>query len=249
LWEKKDARCDADDPADRPFGSVWDHVAFDTETKFAVTVIPGKRGVANIRRAVKDFAARTDGILPELVTTDFYKPYRDVLLEVYGTREAVPRRNARGRSPNPHLVPPPDLVYAAVHKIRRKGRVVKVVIRQIFGTPDQRERALLRSSVSCKVNVAFVERYNATDRHLNSRKVRKAYTFSKNPELHEAATYWSQGVYNFCRLNRALTLRVETTRGKQIISRSPAMAQGITDHIWAVQEFVCHQACPHETLL
>lgn len=249
MWGKKDGRCDANDPADRPLGSVWDHVALDAETKFAVTVIPGRRGVANIRRAVKDFAARTDGILPELVTTDFYKPYRDVLLEVYGTREAIPRRHPRGRSPNPHLVPPPDLVYAAVHKIRRKGRIVQVVIRQIFGTLEQREQALQRSSVSQKVNVAFVERYNATDRHLNARKVRKAYTFSKNPELHEAATYWSQAIYNFCRLNRALTLRGETTLGRRTVPRSPAMAQGITDHIWTVNEFACHQACPHETLL
>jgi hypothetical protein len=249
LWGKKDARCDADDPADRLLGSVWDHVALDTETKFAVTVIPGKRGVASIRRAVKDFAVRTDGILPGLVTTDFYKPYRDVLLEVYGTCEAVPRRHALGRLPKPCLVPPPDLVYAVVQKIRRKGRVVQIVIRQIFGTPDQLEQALRRSSVSHKVNVSFVERYNATDRHLNSRKVRKAYTFSKDPQLHEAATYWSQGVYNFCRLNRALTLRGGTTLGQRTTPRSPAMAQGITNHIWTVKEFVCHQACPHGTLL
>ena len=249
MWEKKDARCDADDPADQPLGSVWDHVALDAETKFAVTVIPGKRGVANIRRAVKDFASRTDGVPPQLVTTDFYKPYRDSLLEVYGNRVPVPRRCPRGRLPKPRLVPPSGMVYAAVHKIRRKGRVVRVAIRQLFGTPDEMERALQRSSVSHKVNVAFVERYNATDRHLNARKARKVYTFSKDPQLHEAATYWSQGVYNFCRLHRGLTLRRSGFPGSRTTHRSPAMAQGITDHIWTVPEFVRHQACPPVTFL
>jgi len=249
LWEKKDGRCDADNPADRPLGSVWDHVALNVETKFAVTVIPGKRGVTSVRRAVRDFASRTDGAPPELVTTDFYKPYRDSLLETYGRRVPVPRRCPRGRRPKPRLVPPSGMVYAAVHKIRRKGRVVRVQVHQLFGTPNELERALQRSSVSKKVNVAFVERYNATDRHLNARKARKVYTFSKDPELHEAATYFCQGVYNFCRLNRGLTLRPSGLPGSRATHRSPAMAQGITDHIWTVQEFVCHQACPPVTSL
>ena len=166
----------------------------DVETKFAVTVVPGKRGAKSIRQAVRDFADRTDGVPPELVTTDFYKPYRDVLLEVYGDRVAVPRHCPRGRPPKPRLVPPPGMVYAAVHKVRRKGRVVRVLIRQLFGAPHELERALQHSRVSRKVNVAFVERYHATDRHLNARKGRKVYTFSKDSLLHAAATYWSQGV-------------------------------------------------------
>jgi len=249
LWGKKDDRCDAADPADQPLGSVWDHVALDVETKFAVSVIPGKRGVASVRRAVKDFAGRTDGVPPELVTSDLYKPYRDILLDVYGEREAVPRRSPRGRPPKPRLVPPQGMVYAVVNKIRRKGRVVHVLIRQLFGTPGELDRALQRSRVSQKVNVAFVERYNATDRHLNARKGRKVYTFSKDPQLHEAATYWSQGVYNFCRLNRALTIPRSGLPGSRATHRSPAVAQGITDHIWTVQEFSRHQACPPVILL
>jgi len=141
------------------------------------------------------------------------------------------------------------MVYAVVHKVRRKGSVVDVLVRQLFGTPDELDRALQRSSVSQKVNVAFVERYNATDRHLNARKSRKVYTFSKNPQLHEAATHFCQGMYNFCRAHRGLTIRpAGVPRGKPT-PRSPAVAQGITDHIWSVQEFVCYQVCPSETIL
>lgn len=244
MWGKKDKACDADDPADEGLGSVWDHVAFDAEAKLAVTVVPGKRGVANIRRTVKDFASRTNGVPPELITSDAYKPYRDVLLEVYGEKKPVKRRHRRGRPPNPRRVPPPGMVYAVVHKVRHKGRVVRVNVRVVFGTEEQLRAALHCSSVSEHVNIAYVERYNATDRHLNSRKARKVYSFSKHLLFHEAATYFTQGIYNFCRHNRGLTIKTRSGSRTRLTRRTPAMASGITDHIWTVEEFVRYQACP-----
>jgi len=248
LWGKKDKKCNGDDPADEGLGSVWDHVAFDPETKLAVAVVPGKRGVANIRRAVKDFAGRTNGVPPELITSDAYKPYRDVLLEVYGEKKPVKRRHRRGRKPKPRRVPPPGMVYAVVHKVRRKGRVVRVNVRLVFGFEEQLRVALQSSSVSQHVNIAYVERYNATDRHLNSRKARKVYSFSKHPLLHEAATYFTQGIYNFCRHNRGLTIKTCSHSRTRLTHRAPAMASGITDHIWTVEEFVRYQACPPVTI-
>jgi len=248
LWGKKDDRCDPDDPGDQEFGSVWDHVAFDPQTKLAISVVAGKRGVASVRRAVREFAARTDKRVPQLVTTDGYKPYRDVLLEVYGKPVEAPRRSGPGRPPKPRLQQPAELVYVAVQKHRRKGRVVKITLRQVFGTAEQAERALAQSSVSHQFNTALVERYNATDRHLCARKGRKVYRFSKDPGLHRAATAYSQGIYNFCRANRGLTRRTGSGSDRRLIHRSPAMAQGITDHVWSVLEFVYHQACPPVTL-
>lgn len=244
MWGKKDKQCNADDPADESLGSVWDHVAFDPETKLAVTVVPGKRGVANIRCAVKDFASRTNGVVPELITSDAYKPYRGVLLEVYGEEKPGRRRHRRGRPPKARRVPPPGMVYAVVHKVRHKGRVIRVNVRVVFGTEEQLCAALHCSSVSEHVNIAYVERYNATDRHLNSRKARKVYSFSKHPLFHEAATYFTQGIYNFCRHNRGLTIKTLSHSHPRLTRRTPAMASGITDHIWTVEEFVRYQTCP-----
>jgi len=162
-----------------------------------------------------------------------------------------------------------EVVYAVVHKVRRKGRVVGVNVRVVFGTEEQLCAALHCSSVSEHVNIAYVERYNATDRHLNSRKARKVYSFSKHPLFHEAATYFTQGIYNFCRHNRGLTIKTRRSapshsalsswpkggsrpRGSRsrtrLTRRTPAMASGITDHIWTVEEFVRYQACPPVTL-
>jgi hypothetical protein len=213
----------------------------EAETKFAVAVVAGKRTVESVRKQIGELAERTDGELPRLVTSDEYKPYRRVLLEVYGQSKPRRRRFRRGRKPLPRRVPPDGLVYATVHKHRRNGRVVGTSIERIFGSAEQLKQALAASPVSTKVNTAFVERYNGTDRHLNSRKGRKVYRFSKDPGLHEAMTHYAQTIYNFCRPNRSLALR--RADGSRL-ERSPAMAQGLTDHLWSVRELACRQACP-----
>ena len=84
------------------------------------------------------------------------------------------------------------LNYATVHKTRKKGRVVKVTTRVIFGTAVTVAAALGASAASRTVNTAFVERHNGTDRNRNARKVRKTYCFSKDWWIHRAATFFSK---------------------------------------------------------
>jgi len=202
-----------------------------------VSLVVGKLSLQNQRALMKDFKARTQGKLPELFTSDYRKCYRRILLETYGKATPRERQGTRGRFPNPILTPPSDLVYAVVHKHRRKGRVVKTEIHQIFGTPVQLEAALLQSPVSRKVNTAFVERSNGTARHRNSRQVRKTYAFSKKWERHEDQAWLSLVGYNFCWAVR--TLREEVANG-QWRQRTPAMVAGLTDHVWPVAEWLAH---------
>ena len=91
----------------------------------------------------------------------------------------------------PRKVAPASLCYAVVHKVRRLGRVVEVLIRLIFGTAAGLAQALSASSASRAVNVSFLERQHLTDRHRSARKRRKTHCFSKRWEAHEAATYFS----------------------------------------------------------
>jgi hypothetical protein len=85
---------------------------------------------------------------------------------------------------------PPELTYATVEKRRRRGGVVEILVHLIFGPMAPLAKALRLSRVSRQVNVSFLERYNATDRHKNARKVRKTYTFSKDWRVHESITYF-----------------------------------------------------------
>ncbi len=177
---------------------------------------------------------RTDGVLPDLITTDEYKPYQSAILNAYGTRVEHQHTGRPGRPRNPRLEPPAGLVYALVHKTREKGTVVGVSIRHIFGTDTQLKQALERSAVSTHVNTSFVERFNGAVRQHNSRKARKVYSFSKEFKHHVAMSWFAAAYYNFCRPHLGLRENVEGHWSK----RTPAMASGISDHVWSLSEFM-----------
>ena len=173
-----------------------------------------------------------------LMTSDEYKPYRDAILEMYGEKYPRRRKGRRGRRPNPGRRASEGLLCAVVHKHRRKGKVVRVSTRLIYGKRRELWEALENSASSRNVNIAFVERYNGSDRHQNARKARKSYRFSKDSELHDAATYFTMYSYNFCWPVR--TLRQRRDDGTWGPPRTPAMAAGLTDHVWSMEEWITH---------
>jgi IS1 family transposase len=235
---KKQKNCDPDDPADDHCGDYWDYVAYDSEHRLVLVVIPGARTEENGREPVAEVAARLDGAPPELMTSDEYPVYEEAIRETFG--EPVPAGRKPGR---PRVVPerrvPEGVVYATVHKHRVKGRVVAVEPRLVFGSPDEVEEALGESGSSSTVNTSFVERQNATDRHRNARKGRKTYRFSKDWQVHEAMTYLTLYSYNFCWCVRTLRVKDEAGRWR---ARTPAVAAGLTDHVWTWREWFTRPA-------
>src|SRR5438105_4545880 len=144
------------------------------------------------------------------------------------------RQGTRGRHPEPVQVPPEELTYATAHKTRENNRVVQVEARVVYGTNAAVQAALDNSSVSGSVNTAYVERQNGTDRNRNARKVRKTYCFSKDWDIHEAVGYFTLYSYNFCWPVR--TLR-QPGRDGRWRPRTPAMAAGLTDHVWTLTQW------------
>jgi hypothetical protein len=74
---------------------------------------------------------------------------------------------------------------------------------------------------------------------MNGRLVRKALSFSKELRFLKAASALEDGLYNFPRPLK--TLRVEVANPSQYVpwqQRTPAMAAGLTDHIWTVKELL-----------
>jgi IS1 family transposase len=209
-------------------------VAFDPESRLVVSVVPGERTAENVAAVVEDFKRRTGGRMMDLITTDGYPAYEEAILNAYGATITPPRTGKRGRPKGPYQVAPPGLIYAVVEKTRAKGRVVKIATRVVFGTMAAVMLALGMSKVSRAINTAFVERENATDRHRNARKARKTYRFSKDWRYHESVTYLTMYAYNFCWPVR--TLAVRDDRGHRQ-PRSPAMAAGLADHVWSMDEW------------
>jgi len=232
---KKEKHCDPEEPADTKQGDNWDHVALDPEHRLVVSVVPGKRSAENVEKVVQDFKARTGGRPMNLITSDEYPAYKAAILTAYGTEVVPPHTGKPGRPKAPYKVAPPELQYATVHKTREKGWVVKVDFRVVFGTVLEVLTALAQSGVSTAINTAVVERHNGTDRNRNARKIRKSYCFSKNWDVHEALTYFTLYSYNFCWPVRTLRVRAAEGHWRQ---RTPAMAAGLSDHIWTLFEWL-----------
>ena len=75
------------------------------------------------------------------------------------------------------------------------------------------------------ISTSFVERQNLTMRMQMRRFTRLTNAFSKKIENHAWAVALHYMHYNFCRIHQ--TLRV-----------TPAMAAGVTDHVWDISEIV-----------
>lgn len=238
---KKQEHCDPDDPADAQKGDWWDHKVYDPEHRLVLAVVPGARNGENAEEAVAQLVRRTEGRDMNHITSDEHRPYKEAILQAYGVEATTTASGLPVRAPR--KVAPPGLCYATVHKVRRLGRVVEIVTRLIFGTAAQLAAALLASAVSRAVNVSFLERQHLTDRHRNARKRRRTYCFSKDWEAHEAATYFTLYSYNFCWPVR--TLRTRSPEGPWQ-KRTPAMAAGLTDHVWSLAEWLRFPAVKRE---
>jgi len=227
---KKAENCDPDDPADADKGDWWDHLAYDPEYRLVVCVEPGARAGESVEAVVADSKHRTGGRPMGLITSDEHRPYKEAILLAYGI-EATPKR--RGRPANaPREVAPASLCHAAVHKVRRLGRVVEVIIRLIYVTAALLAAALGASTASERVNVSFLERQHLTNRHPDARKT---YRFSKSWESHVAATYFTLYSDNFSWPVRTLRIRSPEETWQR---RTLAMAAGLADHVWSLAEWL-----------
>jgi IS1 family transposase len=234
--ERKEKHCR---PEGARRGDCWDHTALDPESRLVVSLVVGKRTAEAVSEVVQDSHRRTGGRVMRLMTSDEYPAYVDAIRSTYGTTVVPPRTGRPGRPRRPYTVLPPEVTYATVHKHRENDRVVRVSTRVVFGTLVAVALALLASAVSRAVNTCFVERHNGTDRNRCSRKARKTYGFSKDWDVHGAATRFSHFSYNFCWPVRTLRVRGEDGGWQK---RTPAMAAGLTDHVWTLREWLSFPA-------
>jgi IS1 transposase len=196
--------------------------------------VVGRHDQANADTLVAGIKQRSDRHIP-FFTSDELKHYDDALLESYGSRYEFPKTGKAGRPRKPILKAPKNLLYAQVVKRRKKGRVVEITSRVVFGTEKAVAKQLKQSPVSKHINTSFVERNNLTMRHQNRRLTRKTIAFSKKRERLEQQLHLAFAYYHFVKPHLGLRLEVNG-ESKKYLNRSPMMAAGITDHIWTMSE-------------
>jgi len=254
LWTfiaKKEAHLTPLEKLQEIYGDAWVWIAFSPVCKLVPAWVVGKRTLPHARRLVFRLKSATDGQIP-FFTSDELPHYAEALLEIYGEWFQPPRNGTRGRFPKPRRIPPPDLCYAVVVKDREKGRVVEVTTRIVYGTTEQVAATLQASPVSHTINTYGVERNNLTVRQHSRRMGRKVNAFSKDPDYLEDQLTWAFAYYHFVVPHRGLRQRLPQplpTKGRRGSYKkwkpvTPAMAAGLTDHVWTMDELLSFRVPP-----
>jgi hypothetical protein len=208
----------------------------------------GKHTKENAIRFVEDIRDRTAGD-PPLFLSDAFVCYEDVLLQVYG-EDRTPPYKGRGRRPKTRKVFPEGLLYAQVVKQQEQGRLVAWETRVIVGTQEEIVERIRRDGKGSGINTSFIENRNGGYRRENRRLTRKTQCHSKKIRCHEAQIDFSTAHHNFVKPNAGLRTRREDDAPRferKYNESTPAMAEGITDHVWSLEELllkripkVCH---------
>jgi IS1 family transposase/transposase-like protein len=254
LWSfvrKKEAHLTLAEKVLALYGDAWVWIAFAPAWRLAAAFVVGKRDQDNANVLLERLHAVSCGYIP-FFTSDQLPHYARALLHVYGIPEVILHiPGKRGPKPRPKLLPPSHLHYAQVVKRRKGGRVVKVTTKIIFGTEEAVQHRLAVSPVSQTINTSFVERNNLTCRQCNGRLSRKVLSFSKDLTWLEKHLWLSLAYYHFVLPHeslRRLLPQPQPTRGsgspKKWQAVTPAMAAGLTDHAWTMEELLSYRVPP-----
>lgn len=178
---------------------------------------------------------------PLLICVDGFIAYVQAVQRVF--RSPLPS-GKRGR---PWLIPWPDIHLGQVVKRYQGKRVVDVARRMAQGCLEKAITLLKSSHGGTKLNTAFIERLNATFRSRLAVLVRRSRALVRNPETLEPLMFLMGCTYNFCTEHKSLRLKLWVgSHGYRWVQRTPAIAAGLTDHIWTVKELLLFRIPPPE---
>jgi hypothetical protein len=143
----------------------------------------------------------------------------------------------------------PGLLYAQVVKRTRRRRIVEVIHRVVIGTQTKVDAVL--APCGWQINTAMVERLNLSLRQRVAAIRRRSATTCKSATGLTQPLILFQVYHNFVLSHASLRLPLpapEATNGtgsaRQWQPRTPAMAAGLTDHVWSLKEVLLYRVPP-----
>jgi len=171
---------------------------------------------------------------PLLVLTDGWNAYPGSIRRAF--REKVKQTSGVGRA---CLQVWPELHIGTVIKRTQKKRVVEITRKMAHGLMAQAETLLMLSHGGSVLNTAFIERLNGTFRERLASLTRKSRHAARRLFALETGMYLIGCSYNFCFPHH------ELSKAKHVGSPcTPAMAAGLTDHIWSIFELLSYRIIP-----
>jgi hypothetical protein len=211
-------------------GIVWMALAMMVKTRLWLGgEVSEQRDMPLIRRLIER-VRRCAARRPLLVCTDGLVSYIRAIRETF--RDPVPT----GKGGRPRLRRWRHGLIAQVVKRYERRRVVETERRIIDGTPARVETLRRRSQGDGVINTAYIERLNATFRERLASLTRRGRALARRTLTLQHGMYLIGTVYNFCTPHASLA---HAGRGT-----TPAMAAGITDHGWTVQELLSFHVPP-----
>lgn len=249
LWALLGRR-DRDEEGEKQRGKRWVWAGMDPESKLMLGYVIGDRSQACAQLLIHIIVALlAPGCIP-VFFSDGWSAYGMALLTHFGHWVETPRRHKKGATPKPRWHPLPELQYAQVVKKRAKGRVVSVSHKVIYGSLEA-IKSMLDSSVGKVINTAFIERLNLTLRQHTPALGRKTVGLAKGQSGLSRQLTLAQAYYNFCLPHFGLRIPLPEpipTKGfgspKVWQYRSPAMAAGVTNHIFPLEELLLFRLPP-----
>lgn len=190
--------------------------------------------IDNVMRQVRRCARSLCAIL---ICTDGFAAYPKSIIKAF--RYKVKDTPGPGASKK---VVWPRLYIGTVIKRTAKRRVTEVSRRMSYGQWRKAKKLIKASKGGKKINTSFIERFNGTIRERFAPLTRKCrYAAAKTTTVH-TGIYLIGCVYNFCSPHYELSK--SQTKGGYGFSCTPAMASGLTDHVWSVKELLTYKVAP-----
>jgi transposase-like protein len=217
-------------------GRQWVWVSFAPEFRLMITAIVGPRTLDTAKEVVAVTKARVAGI--PAFFSDGFTCSLAALIAAFHVVTTFARTGKRGRPRKPRCEPHPDLVYGQLVKQKQQGKLLTLSTRVVVGT----ERL---TRLGLRISTALVERINLTLRQALAPLARKTSSFCKDRERLRQRVVFFQAFYNMARPHMSLQqplAQPEQTRHGAIRPRwrqqTPAMAAGMTDHVWTFRELL-----------
>jgi len=217
-------------------GRQWVWVSFAPEFRLMIAAVVGPRTLDTAKEVVAVTKGRVAGI--PAFFSDGFTSYLAALIAAFHVVTTFVRTGTRGRPRKPLWEPHPELVYGQLIKQKKQGKLLTLSTHVVLGAERLTQRGLT-------ISTALVERVNLTLRQALAPLARKTYSFCKDRERMRQRVVFFQAFYNVARPHMSLQQQLlwqERTRHGAIRprwrKRTPAMAAGLTDHVWTFRELL-----------
>jgi transposase-like protein len=212
-------------------GTLWLAMAMMVSTRLWLGGVVSRHRDMSLIRALVAQVRAVALCRPLLVAVDGLASYVTAFQQAFRSR--LPRYGQIGRA---KLRAWTELVIVQVVKQRQNGRL-SIERRIVQGTMAMVARLVELSQGRGGINTAYIERLNATFRQRLAGLARRTRALVRQPETLHLGMYVIGCMYNLCTYHDSLRQPFYLAKGGQRwLRRTPAIAAGLTDHCWTVEE-------------